>query len=110
MVTNPICIVAICKDCRKAVMFRYLKSSSVKLYNNISMGSGVMFITSGTPLHSSMTYKPDVEWCDCGSDEPRHLCRITDEELPGLEGKCEKCDYRFSCASSRIEIIYDGIK
>jgi len=54
--------------------------------------------------------KPDIEWCDCGSDEPRHLCKVGEDDTPGLLDKCEKCEFKFACASSRIEVIYNGYK
>lgn len=66
-------------------------------------------VTSGTPFDLGNN-KPPIEWCSCGSDEPRYLCRVTNEELPGLEEKCEKCEFRFACATSRIEVIYNGNK
>jgi len=73
----------------------------------------MVFVTTGIPVSGigmGTWDKPTIEWCPCGSDEPRHLCKVTNEELPGLEQKCEKCEYRFSCASSRIEVVYNGIK
>src|SRR3972149_2543301 len=106
-----ICVVAICKDCREAVIYKYTKSGNT----NAPIGSGVFTVlTSGMPMGNAVngrwSDKPDVEWCNCGSDEPRHLCKVTNEELPGLEEKCAECEYRFSCASSRIEVVYNGTK
>ena len=96
-----ICVVAICKECREGVIFKYVKGSYTT-----STGSG-MVMTSGGPGNWG---KPNIEWCDCGSDEPRFLCKVTNEELPGLEEKCEKCEFRFACATSRIEVVYNGSK
>lgn len=116
-----ICVVAICKDCREAVIYKYTKISnqSGNQGNPIApigsvIGSGSpLIVTTGIPISGLMGHwnvKPDVEWCSCGSDEPRHLCKVTNEELPGMEDKCVECEYRFSCASSRIEVVYNGIK
>lgn len=98
---DPICVVSVCKDCREAVIFKYVKGDWTT-----STGNPVM-VTSGGPQNWG---KPNIEWCSCGSDEPRHLCRVTNEELPGLEDKCEKCEFRFACASSRIDIVFEGAK
>ena len=100
-VNDPICVVAICKECREAVIFKYVK--------------GTWVVTTGFPIVVSSgiggSYgKPDIEWCTCGSEEPRHLCKVKNEELPGLEDKCTECEFRFACASSRIDIVYEGAK
>jgi len=95
-----ICVVAICGGCRQGVIFKYLKPLSP-----IPTQSGYV-TASGMPLR----HKPDIEWCDCGSDEPRYLCKIGGDDTPGLLDKCEKCEFKFACASSRIEVIYEGNK
>ena len=95
-----ICVVAICKNCRNAVLFKYTKSG-------VTISGNYMVTLTGIPRQDD---KPTIEWCDCGSDEPRYLCKVTSEELPGLDEKCAKCEYRFSCASSRIEVVYNGHK
>lgn len=95
-----ICVVAICEECRQGVIFKYLKPLS-----SIPTQSGYV-TASGTHIN----LKPDIEWCDCGSDEPRYLCKIREDDTPGFLGKCKKCKFKFACASSRIEIVYDGYK
>uniref|UniRef100_A0A6M3KW53 Uncharacterized protein n=2 Tax=viral metagenome TaxID=1070528 RepID=A0A6M3KW53_9ZZZZ len=97
-----ICVVAICKECRQGVIFKYVKPVS-----SIPTGSGYTVLTSGMPLRDM---KPDIEWCDCGSDEPRYLCKVNEDDTPGLLDKCEKCEFKFACATSRIEVIYNGYK
>jgi len=97
-----ICVVAICRECRQGVIFKYVKPLS-----SIAVGSGYMVLASGMPIRDM---KPDIEWCDCGSDEPRHLCRVGEDDTPGLLDKCEKCEFKFACATSRIEVIYNGSK
>ena len=99
---DVICVVAICKECREAVIFKYIKN-------------GIHIVTSGIPVIATsggpMNWgKPNIEWCPCGSDEPRFLCKVSNEDIPGLEEKCEKCEFKFVCASSRIEVIYEGEK
>jgi len=90
---DVICVVAICKECREAVIFKYIKN-------------GIHVDTSGLMNWG----KPNIEWCPCGSDEPRFLCKVSNEDTPGLEEKCKKCEFKFVCASSRIEVIYEGEK
>ena len=96
-----ICVVAICRECRQGVIFKYLKPLS-----SIPTQSGCV-MSSGIPLRD---IKPNIEWCDCGSDEPRHLCKVGEDDTPGLLDKCEKCEFKFACATSRIEVIYNGYK
>jgi len=97
-----ICIVAICHICRQAVIYKYTRAVPA---------SGIPFTAVTTNSGTFLNFtKPPIEWCDCSSDEPRFLCKVTNEELPGLEDKCEKCKFKFSCASSRIEVIYNGKK
>ncbi len=96
MATNRIvCVVAICRECRQAVIFKYVKSSYVPI------GSGYM---------QTLNPKPDIEWCTCGSDEPRHLCKVNEDDTPGILDKCEACEFKFACVTSRIEVIYNGQK
>jgi len=93
-ISSIICVVAICKGCGQGVIFKYLTSSS-------------SITTSGFPILNS---KPDIEWCGCGSDEPRYLCKIYEDNTPGFLDKCHSCYFKFSCATSRIEVIYTGYK
>jgi hypothetical protein len=106
VVNNNICVVAVCKSCGKGVIYKY-----VKVNNQMS---SFIFVSSGIPMSSGVagryTDKPDIEWCNCGSDDPRHLCRMNPNDVPGLEIKCEKCECKFICASSRIEVVYEGVK
>jgi len=102
---NTICVVAICRNCRGAVIYKYMKDGEI----GISLSGLITF--SGTSFNRYDSTKPDIEWCpECKSDIPRYLCKVTNEELPGLEEKCENCEFRFACASSRIEVIYEGVK
>ena len=111
-----VCVVAVCKDCGKAVIYKYVKgNSNVNIPMTGFAPVGLPF--SGVPptgMYNSATFreaKPDIEWCtDCESDEPRHLCRVGAFETPGFLDKCKKCNYKFSCASSRIEIEFEGVK
>ena len=99
MVDDIICIVAICRECKRAVIYKYVKNQPTA--SGIPMGSGVGFYND----------RPDVEWCaDCDSDEPRYLCKVGLYDTPGFLDKCENCEFKFACASSRIEVIYEGVK
>lgn len=115
--TNEIvCIVAGCTECGKAVIYKYVKappnSSAYNPQTNswYTVSSGIPVAFSGIPVGGLMNDKPDVEWCECGTDEPRYLCKVGSYDIPGFLDKCDNCRHKFICASSRIEVIYEGVR
>ena len=95
-----ICVVAVCRECRQAVIFKYISNGTA---SNVVIPSGTC---SGLPLRVSC----NIEWCECGSLEPRCLCKVGEYDTPGFLDKCEKCEFRFACASSRIVVVNNGSK
>jgi len=104
-----ICVVAGCIECGKAVIYKYVKNGNPQTGGYIPLSSGMVIPFSGISP-AGYDYKPDPMWCECGSDEPRYLCKVGAFDTPGFLDKCESCKHKFICASSRIEVIYEGVR
>ncbi len=104
-----ICVISVCKACGKAVLYKYYKGYTWS-YPPSGVGLPVSSGVYGGVVSGRWTRKPDIEWCPCDSDEPRHICKVEEDAVPGLEEACEKCEYKYICASSRIELVYEGEK